>query len=109
MSEQEVVITATPLEDTSAEAAGPEASADLSSIMDLKQGMELTGTVKSVTDFGAFVDLGIAQDGLVHISEMGRRRVDKVSDVVKVGDEVKVWVKKVDKKRGRISLTMVRP
>jgi ribosomal protein S1 len=71
--------------------------------------MELKGRVKSITDFGAFVDLGIAQDGLVHISELVPRRVAKVSDVVQVGDEVRVWVKKVDKKRGRISLTMVKP
>ena len=79
------------------------------SISDLEPGMELKGKVKSITDFGAFIDLGIAQDGLVHISELERRRVKKVTDVVQVGDEVQVWVKKVDKKRGRISLTMVRP
>lgn len=85
------------------DSSGPE------SILDLEPGMELAGKVKSITDFGAFVDLGIAQDGLVHISELVPRRVAKVSDVVKVGDEVQVWVKKVDKKRGRISLTMVRP
>jgi ribosomal protein S1 len=85
------------------DSSGPE------SILDLEPGMELTGKVKSITDFGAFVDLGIAQDGLVHISELVPRRVAKVSDVVQIGDEVQVWIKKVDKKRGRISLTMVRP
>jgi small subunit ribosomal protein S1 len=79
------------------------------SLAELQPGMELSGKVKSVTDFGAFVDLGIGQDGLVHISELARRRIEKVTDVVQVGDEVQVWVKKVDKKRGRISLTMVKP
>ena len=58
-------------------------------ISDLEQGMELTGTVKSVTDFGAFVDLGVGPQGLVHISQLSRRRVEKVSDVVQVGDESK--------------------
>lgn len=71
--------------------------------------MQVTGRVKSVTDFGAFVDLGVGPQGLVHISQLARRRVSKVTDVVQVGDEVQVWIKKVDKKRGRISLTMIRP
>ncbi|MGQ9501263.1 MAG: S1 RNA-binding domain-containing protein [Anaerolineae bacterium] len=79
------------------------------SIADLEPGMQVTGRVKSVTDFGAFVDLGVGPQGLVHISQLARRRVDKVTDVVQVGDEVQVWIKKVDKKRGRISLTMIRP
>jgi ribosomal protein S1 len=84
------------------------ASAPLS-IADLEPGMQVTGRVKSVTDFGAFVDLGVGPQGLVHISQLARRRVSKVTDVVQVGDEVQVWIKKVDKKRGRISLTMIRP
>ena len=109
MSEQELSVTAPEGEEMAAEAAKAEDTAFPASILDLEPGMELQGKVKSVTDFGAFVDLGIAQDGLVHISELERRRVKKVTDVVKVGDEVQVWVKKVDKKRGRISLTMVRP
>jgi ribosomal protein S1 len=79
------------------------------SIADLEPGMQVTGRVKSVTEFGAFVDLGVGPQGLVHISQLARRRVNKVTDVVQVGDEVQVWVKKVDKKRGRISLTMIRP
>lgn len=93
---------------TGAEAAGEEATAS-KSITDLEPGMEMMGKVKSTTDFGAFVDLGLAQDGLVHISQLARRRIQKVSDVVQVGDEVRVWIKKVDKKRGRISLTMIKP
>ncbi len=78
-------------------------------ITDLEPGRQVTGRVKSVTAFGAFVDLGVGPQGLVHISQLARRRVEKVTDVVQVGDEVQVWVKKVDKKRGRISLTMIKP
>lgn len=79
------------------------------SILNLKPRQHLPGKVKNITNFGAFVDIGLAQDGLVHISELARQKVDKVTDVVSEGQEVDVWVKKVDKKRGRISLTMVRP
>ena len=72
-------------------------------------GQRLTGKVKNIADFGAFVDIGIAQDGLVHISELAKQKVEKVTDVVSQGQEVEVWVKKVDTKRGRISLTMIKP
>jgi len=71
--------------------------------------MEMAGKVRSVTDFGAFVELGVGPQGLVHISQLARRRVEKVTDVVQVGDDVQVWIKKVDKKRGRISLTIIKP
>ena len=77
------------------------------SIDDLEPGMELTGTVRNVVDFGAFVDVGVHQDGLVHISKLAKRFVRHPSDVVAVGDTVKVWVEKVDRDRGKISLTMV--
>ena len=77
------------------------------SIEDLEPGMELTGTVRNVVDFGAFVDIGVHQDGLVHISKLSTRFVKHPSDVVTVGDTVKVWVEKIDRERGRISLTMV--
>ncbi len=77
------------------------------SIDDLEPGMELTGTVRNVVDFGAFVDIGVHQDGLVHISKLSHKFVKHPSDVVTVGDTVKVWVEHVDKDRGRISLTMV--
>ena len=77
------------------------------SIDDLQPGMELTGTVRNVVDFGAFVDVGVHQDGLVHISKLAKRFVKHPSDVVAVGDTVKVWVEKVDRDRGKISLTMV--
>ena len=109
MSDQEIIAAATQAENIDGGPSVDGNSAGPDSILDLEPGMELKGRVKSITDFGAFVDLGIAQDGLVHISELVPRRVEKVSDVVHVGDEVRVWVKKVDKKRGRISLTMVKP
>lgn len=75
----------------------------------LSRGQELKGVVKTITDFGAFIDINLPQDGLVHISELSRGRVDKVSDVISVGDEVTVWVKNLDKERNRISLTMRKP
>lgn len=77
------------------------------SIEDLQPGMELKGTVRNVVDFGAFVDVGVHQDGLVHISKLANRFVKHPSDVVRVGDNVTVWVEKVDRDRKKISLTMV--
>jgi transcriptional accessory protein Tex/SPT6 len=79
------------------------------SIHNLQIGQRLTGKVKNLAEFGAFVDIGIAQDGLVHISELAKQKVEKVTDVVSQGQEIEVWVKKVDTKRGRISLTMIKP
>ena len=79
---------------------------DVLEMKDLKPGMVLTGTVRNVIDFGVFVDIGVHQDGLVHISQVCNRRVRHPSEVVKVGDIVKVAVLEVDEKRGRISLTM---
>ncbi len=79
------------------------------SIEDLEPGMELTGTVRNVVDFGAFVDVGVHQDGLVHISKMSTRFVKHPSDVVRVGDNVQVWVTAVDRARKKISLSMVQP
>ena len=77
------------------------------SIEDLQPGMELRGTVRNVVDFGSFVDVGVHQDGLVHISKLANRFVKHPSDVVRVGDNVTVWVEKVDLDRKKISLTMV--
>ncbi|MBQ8310039.1 MAG: helix-hairpin-helix domain-containing protein, partial [Clostridia bacterium] len=79
---------------------------DILSLEDLKPDMELTGTVRNVIDFGAFVDIGVHQDGLVHISQLSDRFVKHPSDVVKVGDIVKVRVLAVDVAKKRISLTM---
>jgi uncharacterized protein len=78
-------------------------------IMDLSQikpGMVLTGTVRNVADFGAFVDIGVHQDGLVHISQLSDKFVKHPLDVVRVGDVVQVTVLDVDEKRKRISLSM---
>ena len=84
-------------------------SGDVMEIKDLKPGMELMGTVRNVIDFGAFVDVGVHEDGLVHISRMSKKFIKHPLDVVKVGDVVKVWVEDVDVKRGRIALTMKKP
>ena len=86
----------------------PVLRTDVLDIADLKPGMELTGTVRNVIDFGAFVDIGVHQDGLVHISRMADRFIRHPSEVVSVGDVVKVWVVEVDEKRKRIALTMVK-
>ncbi|HEY8528646.1 MAG TPA: Tex family protein [Paenibacillaceae bacterium] len=82
---------------------------DVLDIEDLKPGMELKGTVRNVVDFGAFVDIGIKNDGLVHISQMSDRYIKHPSEVVTVGDTVTVWVLDVDVKRGRVGLTMRGP
>lgn len=79
---------------------------DVLEIKDLKPGMELTGTVRNVIDFGVFVDIGVHQDGLVHISQVANRRLRHPSEAVKVGDVVNVVVLEVDEKRHRISLSM---
>ncbi len=73
---------------------------------ELKEGMQLTGTVRNVIDFGAFVDIGVHQDGLVHISEISDKYIKHPSEVLSVGDIVTVWVKSVDLKKKRIGLTM---
>ena len=79
---------------------------DVLEIKDLKPGMELTGTVRNVIDFGVFVDIGVHQDGLVHISQVANRRLRHPSEAVKVGDVVNVVVLEIDEKRNRISLSM---
>lgn len=80
---------------------------DVLSMEDLKEGMGLEGTVRNVVDFGAFVDIGVKQDGLVHISKLSNSYVKHPKDVVSVGDIVKVWIDSVDLKKGRIALTML--
>jgi len=81
---------------------------DVLQLEDLKQGMELQGTVRNVVDFGAFVDIGVKQDGLVHKSKMSNQFVKHPLDVVSVGDIVTVWVEDVDVKKGRVALSMVK-
>ena len=87
----------------------PVLRSDIMDINDLAPGMELTGTVRNVVDFGAFIDIGVHQDGLVHISEITDRYIKHPSDVLKVGQTVTVWVKDVDVKKNRIGLTMKKP
>lgn len=87
----------------------PLLKTDVLQMDDLQVGMELQGTVRNVVDFGAFVDIGVKQDGLVHISKLQKGRVKHPLDVVSLGDIVTVWVEKVEANKGRISLTMLTP
>lgn len=95
-----------PGRDPRDELPSPMLRQDIMSMEDLKSGMELTGTVRNVIDFGAFVDIGVHQDGLVHISQITNRFIKHPSEVLKVGDIVTVWVLSVDVSKKRISLTM---
>ena len=87
----------------------PLLKADVLDMKDLYEGMEMQGTVRNVVDFGAFVDIGVTEDGLVHISKLKKGYVKHPLDVVASGDIVTVWVDGVDKEKGRISLTMLPP
>lgn len=87
----------------------PLLKADVLDIKDLYEGIEMQGTVRNVVDFGAFVDIGVSEDGLVHISKLKKGFVKHPLDVVASGDIVTVWVESVDKQKGRISLTMIPP
>jgi uncharacterized protein len=98
-----------PGRDPRDEMPAPIFHTDVLKLEDLKPGMELKGTVRNVIDFGAFVDIGIKNDGLVHISQLSDRYVKHPMDVVSVGDTVTVWVLSVDEKKGRVSLTMRKP
>ena len=84
----------------------PVLRTDVLEMKDLKPGMVLTGTVRNVIDFGVFVDIGVHQDGLVHISQVADKFIKHPSEVVSVGDVVKVAVLEVDEKKKRISLSM---
>ena len=95
-----------PGRDPRDELPAPILRKDVLEMKDLKPGMELTGTVRNVIDFGVFVDIGVHQDGLVHISEVCNRRLRHPSEVLKVGDVVKVVVLSVDEQRHRISLSI---
>ena len=96
-----------PGRDMRDEMSAPLLRKDVLTMEDLKPGMEMQGTVRNVIDFGAFVDIGVKQDGLVHISKLSTKFVKHPTDVVAVGDVVTVWVEDVDLKKGRISLTML--
>lgn len=79
------------------------------SVDQLETGMELSGTIKRIELYGAFVDVGVGQDGLLHISQLGKQNVRNVEDVVKAGEQVTVYVLKVDKDNNRIALSLVKP
>ncbi|MBM7588011.1 uncharacterized protein JOC86_004586 [Bacillus pakistanensis] len=98
-----------PGRDPRDELSKPLLKTDVLKMEDLKQGMELQGTVRNVVDFGAFVDIGVKQDGLVHISKLKKGFVKHPLDVVSVGDVVSVWVEGVEIQKGRVSLTMLAP
>ena len=84
----------------------PLLRSDIMSLEDLKPGMEMTGTVRNVIDFGAFVDLGVHQDGLVHISQISDKFIKHPREALKVGDIVRVKILSVDTAKKRIALTM---
>lgn len=87
----------------------PILKSDVLSIEDLSEGMKLSGTVRNVVDFGAFVDIGVKQDGLVHVSKLSKKFVKNPMDIVSVGDIVDVWILNIDKQKDKISLTMINP
>ncbi|MFC0274446.1 Tex family protein [Metabacillus herbersteinensis] len=97
-----------PERDPRDEVAKPLLKKDVLQLEDLKEGMELQGTVRNVVDFGAFIDVGVKQDGLVHISKLSKTFVKHPLDVVSVGNVVTVWVDNVDFKKGRVALTMLK-
>ena len=100
---------AAPLRDPRDKFDKPVLRSDVLHLEDLKPGMELQGTVRNVVDFGAFVDCGVKDDGLVHISKMSKGYIKHPLDAVSVGQIVKVWVLDVDLKKSRLQLTMIDP
>lgn len=87
----------------------PILKSDVLSIEDLNEGMKLNGTVRNVVDFGAFIDIGVKQDGLVHVSKLSKKFVKNPMDIVSVGDIVDVWILDIDENKGKVSLTMIDP
>jgi len=98
-----------PLRDPRDKFDKPLLRSDVLKIEDLKEGMELQGTVRNVVDFGAFVDIGVKEDGLVHLSRMSKKYIKHPLDVVSVGQIIKVWVVSVDVAKGRVELSMIPP
>ena len=98
-----------PGRDPRDELPAPVLRSDILDMKDLKPGMELTGTVRNVIDFGAFVDIGVHQDGLVHISQISNKYIKHPGEILSVGDVVTVWVLNVDEEKKRIGLTMKKP
>ncbi|MFC3882462.1 Tex family protein [Bacillus songklensis] len=105
---QDIIVSlGRPERDPRDELPKPLLKKEILQLEDLSKGLELEGTVRNVVDFGVFVDIGVKQDGLVHISKLSKQFVKHPLDVVSVGDLVKVWVEDVDMKKGRVALTMV--
>ena len=98
-----------PSRDPRDEFPQPILKSNLLTLEDLKPGMKLEGTVRNITDFGAFIDVGIHESGLVHISKMSKRRIAHPSEIMKVGDIISVWVIEADINRKRLALTMIEP
>ena len=98
-----------PLRDPRDMIEAPVLRGDILELKDLSAGMELQGTVRNVTDFGAFVDCGLHDDGLVHVSKMSTKFIKHPLEAVHVGQIVKVWVLDVDLAKGRLQLTMIDP
>ena len=98
-----------PLRDYRDECVGPLLKKEILTIDDLTVGMELEGVVRNVVDFGAFIDIGLKNDGLAHISKMSKTRIKHPSEVVQVGDILPVWILSVDHERGKVQLTLVEP
>ncbi len=98
-----------PNRDPRDEVTAPQLKQDVLKMEDLQKGMELQGTVRNIVDFGAFVDIGVKQDGLVHISKLANRFVKHPLDVVSIGEIVTVWVETIDFEKERIALTMKQP
>ncbi|HAE17500.1 MAG TPA: RNA-binding transcriptional accessory protein, partial [Erysipelotrichaceae bacterium] len=96
-----------PLRDYRDQFEGALLRSDVLEISDLHVGDQLSGTVRNVVDFGAFVDIGLHEDGLVHISHMSMKRVSHPSEVVSVNDIVKVWVYEIDEARGKVKLSLL--
>src|SRR5699024_7319707 len=94
-----------PGRDMREDMSAPLLRTDVLEMEDLKEGMQLEGTIRNVVDFGAFVDIGVKEDGLVHISKLSKTFVNHPKDVVAVGDIVTVWIESIDIKKGRIALT----
>ncbi len=101
-------VVADSTEDSSDEDSS-DADGSKSNVRILSVGQQVLGTIKRIAEFGAFVDIGVGRDGLIHISELSVRRVGKVTDVLAEGQEVTAWIKKLDRDRNRISLTLIDP
>lgn len=95
-----------PGRDPRADLPQPLTRSSITDISEIKEGTIMKGTVRNITDFGAFIDIGLHHDGLLHVSQMGEHRVNHPSDVLAVGDVLKVKIIQVDEKRNRISLSL---